>query len=236
MAPRSTQKKARPREPLSRERILAAAVDIADQHGLDDLSMRRLGQALGVEAMSLYHHVANKDDLLDGIVERVLAEVDIDFTDLDWVAAMQRRARSMREMFRRHPWALPIIETRRNAGASSHRYYDAVLGALRRAGFSIALAAHAFAVIDAFVFGFAVQEQSLAGDGEAIAELAEDMLPRVSAAQYPYFAELISEHVMLPGYDFGAEFEWGLDLILEGFGRRLVRERGDSGDSGGETA
>ena len=125
-------------KPLNRERILREAVELADAHGLEKLSMRKLGQKLGVEAMSLYNHVAGKDDLLDGLVDMVVAEIDLPAEGENWKKAMRRRAHSAREMFLRHPWALIVMESRKNPGPAAMRYYDAVIGSLRKGGFSVA--------------------------------------------------------------------------------------------------
>ena len=152
---------ATPRLPLTRQRVLHAAVALADRDGVGSLSMRKLAQELGVEAMSLYHHVANKDDILDGIVDVVFSEIDLPTNDIDWRAAMRQRAISARQALRRHPWATGLMESRSTPGPATLRHHDAVLGILRNAGFSIELAAHAFSVLDSYVYGFALQESSL---------------------------------------------------------------------------
>ena len=210
------------RLPLSRDRVLRAAVSLADSHGIGALTMRRLGQALGVEAMSLYKHVRNKDDILDGVVELVLAEVDLPEPGEAWKPAMRRRATSARAVFARHPWATTLVQSRATPGPATLRYYDAVVGSLRAGGFPVALAAHAFAVLDSYVYGFAVQERSLPmqAPGE-LAEVTEDILASFPAAQFPHLAEMAVEHILQPGYDYADEFGWGLELILDALERAL---------------
>ncbi len=215
-------KRKKSRTPLTRERVLRAAIRLADQRGIDALSMRTLGSALGVEAMSLYNHVVNKEELLDGIADLVIAEIDPPTPGEPWREAMRRRATSARAMFQRHPWALMVMETRTNPGLSSMRYYDAVIGCLRKAGFSIAMAAHAFAALDSYTFGFALQEMKLPfKSSDELADLADDILRQMPAREFPYFTEMIVEHTLKPGYAFGNEFNFGLELVLDGLERAL---------------
>ncbi|MEM7160586.1 MAG: TetR/AcrR family transcriptional regulator C-terminal domain-containing protein [Myxococcota bacterium] len=207
---------------LNRKRVLARAMAFADQHGLESLSMRKLGQQLGVEAMSLYKHVKNKDDLLDGLIELALDEIEIPREDDGWKDGMRRRARSARAMFARHPWAVSLVESRGNPGPTAMVYYDSVIGCLRRGGFDIAGAAHAFAVLDAFVFGFAVQERNLPFDSsEQVAALGTEVLAQLPQDRFPYFTEMLKEHALAPGYSYAAEFDFGLELILDGLERLL---------------
>jgi AcrR family transcriptional regulator len=204
------------RVPLSRDRVLAAAVAFADAHGISSLSMRKLGEALGVEAMSLYNHVVSKSDLLDGMIDIVFGEIDLPSGDGGWRAAMRGRAISARQALRRHPWAIGLMESRASPGPATLRHHDAVLGCLRRAGFSIELTAHAYALLDSYIYGFALQEATLPfGTPEETAQAAQDIYAQFSAGQYPYLTELAVAHVLQPGYDFGDEFETGLDLILD---------------------
>jgi AcrR family transcriptional regulator len=215
-----TDASAERRHPLSRQRVLRAAVALADEGGIGSLSMRRLAQELGVEAMSLYHHVANKDDILDGLVDVVFGEIDLPSGEAGWRAAMRRRAISIREALLRHPWAVGLMESRPTPGSPTLRHHDAVLGILRNGGFSVEMAAHAFSVLDSYIYGFAMQEANLpfhtAEELEAVAETIFGDLP---AGEYPYLTELTVEHVMKPGYDYGNEYVFGLDLILEGLDR-----------------
>ena len=215
-----TEAAAEARAPLSRERVLRAAVALADDSGLRSLTMRKLGEAVGVEAMSLYNHVAGKDDLLDGMVDLVFSEIDLPTGEPDWKAAMRRRAISARGALARHPWGIGLMESRTSPGPATLRHHDAVLGILRGAGFSIELAAHAFSALDSYIYGFAVQEASLPFDtAEERAEVAQAILRQLPADQYPHLAELTVEHVLQPGYDYANEFEFGLDLILDGLER-----------------
>jgi AcrR family transcriptional regulator len=216
------------RVPLSRRRVLGAAVALADRGGVGSLSMRKLAQELGVEAMSLYHHVANKDDLLDGIVDIVFAEIELPAGDADWKAAMRRRAVSAREALRRHPWATALMESRSTPGPANVRHHDAVLGILRNAGFSVELAAHAYSLLDAYIYGFALQETSLPSHTpEETAEVAETIMAELPADEFPHLAEIAREHVLRPGHDYGNEYAFGLDLILDGLDR--ARRAADDG-------
>src|SRR4051812_37918580 len=211
-----------PRLPLSRERVLRTGLALADEHGLQWLSMRKLGQALGVEAMSLYHHVANKDDLIDGMIDLVFAEIEVPRDQTDWKAAMRTRAASAREVLARHRWANGLMESRRTPGAATMRHHDTVIGCLRRAGFPIALVAHAYAALDSYIYGFAMQERALPFDTpEQTAELAQAILARFPVDEYPHLAELTFEHVLQPDYDFAKEYEFGLDLLLDGLDNAL---------------
>jgi AcrR family transcriptional regulator len=201
--------------------VLQAAVTFADEHGIASLSMRKLGEVLGVEAMSLYNHVANKDQLLDGMVDLVFAEIDLPAGEGEWKAAMRERAESARQALRRHPWAIALMSTRTSPGPATLRHHDAVIGSLRAGGFSVEMTAHAFSAIDSYIYGFALQEATLPlGDTEAeTAEVAKMMLTQVPADQFPHLTEFTVEHVLRAGYDYGDEFAFGLDLILDGLGR-----------------
>jgi AcrR family transcriptional regulator len=198
--------------------VLLAAVALADEHGIASLSMRRLGDVLGVEAMSLYNHVANKDELLDGMVDLVFSEIELPVGGADWKTAMRERAQSARQALRRHPWAIVVMSTRTSPGPATLRHHDAVIGTLRAAGFSVALTAHAFSALDSYIYGFALQEATLPlGDTEEeTAEVAQMMMAQVPADEYPHLTEFTLEHILQPGYDYGDEFGFGLDLILDG--------------------
>lgn len=203
---------------LTREAVLREALVLADEAGLSALTMRKLAERLGVEAMSLYHHVANKEQILDGIVDAVFAEVDL--PDVDggaWRAELHRRTDSMRDALRRHPWAIGLLESRRQPGPATLRHHDAVLGSLRTGGFSVTGAAHAFSVLDSYVYGFALQETALpfeTGDGE-LEDIAAGIVEQMGEG-FPHLTELITEHALRPGYDYGEEFAIGLDLVLDG--------------------
>jgi AcrR family transcriptional regulator len=214
----STQgkRKTGPPIPLSRDRVLQTTVDLADQGGIESLSMRKLGRELGVEAMSLYNHIANKEDLLDGLADIVIGEIEVPARGDDWKAAMRRRAISAREMLARHPWAGGLIESRTNSSPARLRYPEAVVGNLRQAGFSVEMAIHAFFAVDSYIYGFAVQEQNLpSGTPEELAGVAETILTALPAAEYPYLHEALVDHVLKSGFDYAREFEFGLDLLLD---------------------
>jgi AcrR family transcriptional regulator len=216
----STGRSALPRAPLSRERVIVEAVALADESGIGALTMRRLADRLLVEPMSLYHHVASKDEILDGMVDVVFREIDLPGPDAGWKTAMRERAASARAALRRHPWAVGRLESRSNPGPATLHHHDAVIGCLRHAGFSVPLAAHAFSAIDSYVYGFAMQELNLPfHTPEETAAMAVTFLDQFPADRFPHLAELTVEHVLRPGYDYADEFAFGLDLILDGLER-----------------
>ncbi len=211
------------RNPLSRDRVLRGAITVADAGGLAALTIRSLAHELGVKPMAVYHHVANKDEILDGIVDLVYSEVELPSADGSWHAEMRRRAISARRVLRAHPWAIPLLQSRTSPGSATLAHHNSVIGSLRAGGFSVEMTAHAFALIDSYVFGFALSENSLPINGpETVAEVAEAMMLEFLAADYPSLLEFSTEHVLKPGYDFGAEFEFGLDLILDGLARSIA--------------
>ncbi len=211
------------RTPLTRERITSAAVALADRTGINSLTMRKLGEALNVEAMSLYNHVASKSDLLDGMIDVVFGEIDLPVDGTDWTSAMRTRAISARKTLTRHRWAIGLMESRTTPGPATLRHHDGVIGILRRAGFPVAMTAHAFSALDSYIYGFALQESTLPFDnGDETAELAQQILAGLPSDAYPYLKELTIEHVLKPGYDYGNEFEIGLDLILDGLERWIA--------------
>jgi AcrR family transcriptional regulator len=214
----------RQRPALSAERVVAAGVELADAEGIEALSMRKLAQSLGVEAMSLYHHVANKDVLLDGMVDTVFSEVHLPTTEGPWIAEIRARCMSLREVLLRHPWAVGLLDSRRSPGMANLQHHDAVIGCLRAGGFSVRGAALAFATIDAFVYGFVIQELALPTElGEDVGALAEEILGDVPEGTLPHLIEMATEHVMRDGYAFANEFPLGLDLILDGLDRQRTR-------------
>jgi AcrR family transcriptional regulator len=213
------------RVPLTRTRVLETAVAMADEGGLEALSMRKLGQELGVEAMALYHHFANKDDLVDGMVDLVFSQIELPDAGPDWRGAMRDRAMSVRDALLRHRWAIGLMESRRTPGPANLRHHDVVIGSLRAGGFDIAMAAHAYSLLDSYIYGFALTKMNLPFQAsEEVGEVAEVMLAPFPAGEYPHLLEILTEHVMQPGYDYGDEFGFGLDLILDS----LERMRGDS--------
>jgi AcrR family transcriptional regulator len=210
------------REPLSRDRVLRTALAVADEGGLDGLTIRSLAQRLGAKPMSLYHHVANKDEILDGLVDLVFAEIELPEPTGDWRDQMTRRARSAVEVLSRHPWSIALLESRTTPGPATLRHHDATIGALRAGGFSLVQTAHAYALLDAYVYGFAVQLASLPFEGpDGAAEVAESIMALMAAGEYPHLVEFAEQHAMLPGYDFADEFEFGLGLVLDGLAQML---------------
>ena len=211
----------RHRAPLTRERVLRAALALADAGGHEALSMRNVGKKLGVEAMSLYNHVANKEDILDGLVDIVFSEIAVPSPgEVDWKTAMRRRAISVREALNRHRWAIGLMEGRMKPGPASLRTHDALMGCLREAGFSFRDAVHASSVVDAYIYGFALQEKNLPFDTpDQVSEVMEIQRQHVpEMADYPHLVGVATE-MAKAGYDYAAEFKFGLDLILDALER-----------------
>jgi AcrR family transcriptional regulator len=208
------------RNRLSRERVLRAAIDQADAGGFDELTMRKVAEVLEVAPMALYRHVANKDDLVDAMIDAVFAEIDLPPADGDWRTEMRRRAISVRDALTRHGWAIGLMESGTNPGPANLRHHDAVIGSLRAGGFDITMAAHAYSLLDSYIYGFALTKVNLPFEGaDKIADVAQEMLAPFPEGEYPHLLEILTEHVMLPGYDYGDEFAYGLDLILDGLER-----------------
>lgn len=207
-----------PQLPLNRERILCTALRLADEEGIESLSMRKVAQALGVKAMSLYNHVTNKDDILDGIVDMVVSEIEVPDLSLDWKTAMLRRAISAHEVLLRHPWATMAIVSRINVGPAMLRYVDTTIGCLRAAGFSWEMADHAWNAIDSHIYGFTLQELNFPIEASEYTETAESFISYIPPDQYPYMHQL-SLHIIDGSYDGLHDFEFGLELILDGLDR-----------------
>ena len=208
-----------PRPRLSRERVLQAALALAARDGIESLTMRKLADELGAGAMSLYHYVPNKEQLLDGMVDIVFSEIELPSTDVDWKTAMRTRALSTREALRRHPWAIGLMEGRTNHGPANLGLHNAVLGCLRAAGFSIEMTVHAYSVQDAYIYGFALQERDMPPESaDDFAAEAQRQMHEYQAvlAEYPHLVEVVGGHVAKSGYDYATEFMFGLDLILDG--------------------
>jgi AcrR family transcriptional regulator len=206
------------RTPLSRERVLHAAIALADERGAEELTMRKLGQALGVEAMSLYNHVANKTDLLDGMIDLVFGEIEAPAAGGDWKAELRKRAISTRAALNRHRWAIGEMEGRTTHGPNNLRLHDAVLGCLRAAGFSVEMTVRAMSVQDAYIYGFALQQSDMSSETpqDFAAEAQRQMREYAEAlAAYPHLVEVVGGHVAQSGYDYDAEFLFGLDVILD---------------------
>lgn len=220
--PRTTRP--RNREPLTRARIINAALELGDHAGLEKLSMRALASELGVEAMSLYYHFANRDEILDGLVDRIYKQFPLPVEGRDWRAELRQRSVGARLALLQHPWAIPLLNSRRSPGPATLRQLDAVIGCLRSNGFSHELTAHAFALLDAHLIGFLTQEATLPFSGNAeLSVVADEIGSDDALAELPHFAQFVSQHVLQPGYEFGGtEFEWGLDLILDALERELA--------------
>lgn len=197
--------------------MLEAAIRVADRGGVEAITMRRVAQELGVEAMSLYHHVPNKDAILDGVVDMVFAAIELPSTECDdWRDAIRTRASSARAVLSQHSWALGLMDSRRNPGTATLRHHDAVLGVLREAGFTLPMAAHAVSLIDSYVGGFVLQEANLpVTTPDDVGEVAGDILDHLPAGEFPYLTEMIVDHALQPGYDHTSEFGYGLALILD---------------------
>ncbi|MFK7997392.1 MAG: TetR/AcrR family transcriptional regulator [Granulosicoccus sp.] len=212
------------RKPLHIEAVIDGAVRLADQHGVEPLTIRKLATHLGVKPMAIYHHVSGKEAILDGMVDRVFSEIELPPDDVDWRTGMRVRAHSARAVFARHHWAASMMDSRNTPGPATLRHHDAVLRCLR-SGLSLTMAAHAYALIDAFIFGFALTEAALpAENDEELTELATDILDGFEEDAYPHLTELTVNHILQPGYSFGAEFDFGLDLILEGLASTAQRK------------
>jgi AcrR family transcriptional regulator len=205
------------REPLSKERVLLGAMAVADAGGMSALTIRSLAEHLGVKPMSVYHHVASKSEIIDGIVDLVFSEIELPSSSGDWREELRRRSASARLVLGRHPWAIQLLQSRTHPGPATLRHHNAVLGTLRGAGFSVEKTAHAYALIDSYVFGFALSEAALPFHGpQTVAEVADQMMVGFDPAEFPHLVELSVEHILKPGYDFGEEFDFGLTLILDG--------------------
>jgi len=210
------------REPLDRERVIRAAVKLADAQGIGALTMRRLAQLLGVEAMSLYNHVANKDDLLEGVADLITSEFELPSLEADWKATLRRSAISAHEALLRHPWASGLIESRPTLGPARMRYVDAIIGVLREAGFSAPQAGQAIMALDSHTYGFALQELSWAFDPADAATTAARLAPTIPRAAYPYLHEMVELAAKADG-QLTLDFSFGLDLILDGLERARPR-------------
>jgi AcrR family transcriptional regulator len=207
------------RQPVTRDRALDAAVALADSGGIDSLSMRKLAAELGIEAMSLYYHVRSKEDLLDGMVDRVFGEMAPPSPGAGWRSALQSRAEATRGALARHPWSIPLLDSRTSPGIATLRHVDAMVGVLLAAGFSMSMAGHALSIVDSYVRGFAMQEASLPlSPGGSIDEATHDILEQqnMMSNAFPHLARMAAELILQPGYAYGNEFEFGLRLILDG--------------------
>ena len=216
--PSSFKTETRPR--LNRQIVLQTALELADRDGIDALTMRKLAQELSVEAMSLYHHVANKVELLDGMIDLVFAQIDLPTQEENWKSAMRDRAISALKVLIAHPWAVSLMESRTAPGAANLRHHNAVLACLRANGFSVAATAHAYSILDSYIYGFALGQINLPFQtADQAAEVLETMMVHMSTSEYPYLMEIALEHVLQTDYSYAGEFEIGLELILKGLER-----------------
>ncbi|MFN2419232.1 MAG: TetR/AcrR family transcriptional regulator C-terminal domain-containing protein [Candidatus Limnocylindria bacterium] len=204
---------------MSRERVLEAAIALADEAGIDALSMRKLGQALGVEAMSLYNHVANKDDILNRIVDMVVSRFELPEPGDEWKAAVRRTAMSAHEVLVRHPWAASLMLSPARISSARLRYMEGILASLRKGGFSAEMTHHAYHALDSHISGFTLWQVHFQFDEEQLADLATNFLSRLSIDEYPYLLEHAGEHDRVENADDEGEFAFGLDLILDGLER-----------------
>lgn len=217
--PKRSSAKPQPRARLSRERVLQKALEIADQKGFHALTMRRLAQELGVEAMSLYYHFANKDQLLDAMIDLVFAEIELPSRGT-WKSRLRARAASARAVLVRHRWALGLMESRTSPGPATLHHHNAVLECLRTSGFTVAAAAHAYSLLDSYIYGFVLQELNLPFNRfEESSPAADSIMAEVAEGNYPYLVEIASEHVLKAGYDYSKEFDIGLEIVLDGLER-----------------
>ncbi len=202
--------------PLTKQNVIIAAIKIADMGGMEALSMRKLGMSLGVKGMAIYHHFANKEDLIDGMVDSVHGEIEIPLSSIGWIAAMRQRAVSALHALARHPWAVPLMESRLKPGVASMRLINSTVKCLSEEGFSIGMVAHTISILDSYTFGFAQQLRSPTESIEQEANMGKDIIAQFPFDLYPYVGQLIREHVTSSGYRTIKEFEFGLDLILDG--------------------
>lgn len=210
----TTQKRA----PLTRDRVLRAALELADEGGIAALTMQRIGRRLGVEAMSLYRHVRNKDDILDGIVDLVFAEIELPADRSNWRTVLRAQSISTRAALRRHPWAITLMESRMTPGPANLRTHEDTITVLLDAGCSAVMATHAYNLVDSYVLGFALQEVNFPfSNAEELSAVVGELLAQVPADAYPSLARVGSE-LLASGFDYADEFEFGLDLILDAIG------------------
>ena len=208
------------RPSLSRDHVLERALALADEIGIEALTIRKLATALGTKPMTIYHYVSSKEEIIDGMVERVFSEIEKPAPEGEWLAALRQRCVSARSVLTRHRWAAPLMESRTSPGPENLGHHEAVLACLRRGGLSWQLTAHAYAILDAFIYGFALHEASLPSQTEGqFVEAARDIAAAFDAEAYPHLVGLTVEHVLQPDYEFGDSFEFGLTLILEALGR-----------------
>ncbi len=218
--PKTTATRVKP----TRERIMSTAVELADREGIAALTIRALAGEMGVGPMTLYHYVDGKEAVLDGMVDIVFSQIELPPREEYWKAAVRRRCVSAREVLNHHPWAPPLMESRTSPGPATLRHHEEMLACLRRGGLSLQMTAHAAALLDSYVYGFALQEASLPFGGSAeIGAVAEQVIEAMPEGEYPMMVEFTRDHVLKPGYSFAASFEFGLDLLLDGLEAAAAR-------------
>lgn len=214
------------RAPVNRDLAVERAVAVADGEGIEAVTMRRLARELGVEAASLYHHVSGKDEILDGLVDMVSAEIELPSGTDGWRPAIRQRAHNTRAVLRRHPWAVALMASRTTPGPATLRLLEAGIRHFREGGFSVEAAAHAISAVDSYVHGFVLQEVNLPFRNESeLAAMTGAIMDQFPRADFPYLFELTIEHVLQPGYNYGNEFDVGLEVVLDGIDTRLGRAR-----------
>jgi AcrR family transcriptional regulator len=212
-----------PRQALTRQRVVQAAIEQADTAGLEALTMRHLAKALNTAPMALYRHVSSRDDLIDAMIDVVFSEIALPLGGAGWKQAMRERALSLRNVLSRHRWAIGLMESRRHPGPANLRHHDAVIGKLRAAGFDVAMVAHAYSLLDGYIYGFALTRMNMPLDTPAeVDAMAHDMFEPFPANEYPNLTEFVTDHVLKPGYDYAEEFEYGLEVILNGLEQALT--------------
>ncbi|MDQ1293481.1 MAG: hypothetical protein QG608_1362 [Actinomycetota bacterium] len=215
------------RAPITRDQVLHEALALADEGGVEALTIRAVAENLGVTPMALYHHIRNKDEIVNGMLDLVMDEIELPAFGGRWQTEMARRATSARHVLNAHPWAIHLLQAGSAPGPATLRHHNAVIGVLREAGFTVIDTAHAFALLDSYLYGFALSETTLPIHGpQAVTDVAQSMMARSTEqghpmADYPHLFEFSTEHILAPGYEFGAEFEFGLDLILDALERAL---------------
>jgi AcrR family transcriptional regulator len=211
-----------PREPLTRPRVVEAAIQHADAAGLEALTMRHLARLLDAAPMALYRHVSSRDDLIDAMIDVVFSEIMLPLGGACWKQSMRERALSLRDVLGRHRWAIGLMESRRHPGPANLRHHDAVIGKLRAAGFSVAMVAHAYSLLDGYIYGFALTRMNMPLDTPVdVDAMAHDMFEPFPTNEYPNLAEFVTNHVLKPGYDYAEEFDYGLEVILDGLEQAL---------------
>lgn len=216
------------RPPLTRERIFAVALELVEKGGIESVSMRQVAQGLDVEAMSLYKHIANKDDLMDGLVELIFAQMALPSPDLEWKVALRERAFSVRQALNRYPWAASLIETSGNLGPTRLRHHNTMIGILRGGGFSIELAYNTLIAFTSYIYGFVIMEQAWFSPPKQ--KKADAKPPEISPHELPHILEMINfvsgkggDATVRPQPGLVTEFEFGLNTLLDGFARKLPK-------------